>query len=99
MKVQLLTTQGCHLCEEALQLLQALQDQTPSLEIEPVEIADSAGLMEEYGSRIPVVQVAARTHDLGWPFDATQLRCFLYDLSPSGSKKAGIQSGETMNGN
>ena len=82
MKVQLLTTQGCHLCEEALHLLQALQGKLPSLEIEQVEIADSALLMEEYGSRIPVVQVATRTYDprtrdLGWPFDATQLHSFL----------------------
>ncbi len=77
MKVRLFTTQGCHLCEQALHLLRRLQAQDLPLEIELVEIADSALLMEQYGSRIPVIRVTDRSDDLGWPFDATQVRHFL----------------------
>ena len=52
--VQLYTTLGCHLCEQALALLKTLSPEL-NLSIEEIEIADSDELVDRYGIRIPVV--------------------------------------------
>ncbi len=75
MKVNLYTTLGCHLCEQAHGLLVTLEQQGVILEIHSIEIADSDTLMEKYGIRIPVVEVDSR--ELGWPFTLDELRAFL----------------------
>ena len=81
MKVNFYTTVGCHLCEEALVLLHALQeqvhDQGRPLQISEVDIADSEALMAEYGVRIPVISSDSSTGDIGWPFSLEELKQFL----------------------
>ena len=63
------TTEGCHLCEEAHSLLLQLQRQYPEkFQIETVDIATSDKLVEQYGTRIPVVVRKGRKDDIGWPF-------------------------------
>ena len=81
MRVSLFTTLGCHLCEEALVLLQAVAQarsaaEAEPLEIEAVEIADSDELMDRYGIRIPVVRTPDE-RELGWPFSLEALEGFL----------------------
>jgi hypothetical protein len=76
-KVNLYTTLGCHLCEQAHGLLLNLQQEGLSLEISSIEIADSDELMERYGIRIPVVEVSGESRELGWPFNLNELRTFL----------------------
>ena len=78
MKVILYTTLACHLCELALHLLQAQQNQQGKhrdIQIIEVEISDDDNLMERYGIRIPVLQVDDA--ELGWPFDEQRLQRFL----------------------
>lgn len=70
----LYTTQGCHLCEQAEELLQPVLDYiNAKLEKEvvlmPVEISESEDLVEQYGIRIPVLRVQGQSEELGWPFD------------------------------
>jgi len=81
MKVNFYTTVGCHLCEEALVLLHALQeqvhDQGRPLQISEVDIAASEALMAEYGVRIPVISSDSSTGDIGWPFSLEELKQFL----------------------
>lgn len=77
MKVQLFTTVGCHLCEEALGLLTTLVESGFNFDIEEVDIADSETLMERYGIRIPVIKVIDHDDELGWPFEIEQLQTFL----------------------
>jgi hypothetical protein len=72
----LYTTQACHLCEQAEALLTP-QLQTHDCHLERVEISGSDELMERYGIRIPVLQRLDSGAELGWPFDADQLRVFL----------------------
>jgi len=74
-RVDLYTTLGCHLCEEAEALLTHLQREGLHIKVTPVEIADSPELVDQYGIRIPVVRVAER--ELGWPFTLDTLRNFL----------------------
>ncbi len=75
MKVQLYTTLGCHLCEQAMEMLLYLQAQGIDLQIESIEIADDDDLMERYGIRIPVVR--GTDNEIGWPFSIEELRVFL----------------------
>ena len=82
-KIILYTTLGCHLCEQALHLLQhaqqAQQTQGRDMQIVEVEIAEDDALMERYGIRIPVLRVADA--ELGWPFNSEGLEQFLNNLS------------------
>ncbi len=75
MIVQLFTTLGCHLCEEAHEQLLSLTGDGMDLSIELVEIADSEDLMDRYGITIPVIRADDR--EIGWPFSADDLRTFL----------------------
>ena len=81
MKVNLYTTAGCHLCEEALDLLQVLQEQLEvqgrRLQISEIDIADSETLMAEYDVRIPVITSDLSQGDIGWPFSLNDLSLFL----------------------
>tara|TARA_B110000503_G_scaffold109272_1_gene163406 strand:- start:261 stop:500 length:240 start_codon:yes stop_codon:yes gene_type:complete len=72
---QLFTTLGCHLCEQAHELLLSLTGQGMELRIELIEIVDSAELMDRYGITIPVIQVEDR--EICWPFSIDELRAFL----------------------
>ena len=45
---------GCHLCEEAVRLLQRVQKQHP-FTLEEVNIQDDPALLADYGEQIPVV--------------------------------------------
>lgn len=62
----------CHLCEEA----EAVLEQAGVSAIY-IDIADDDGLIERYGTRIPVVRRADSGAELGWPFDAAALVRFL----------------------
>jgi glutaredoxin len=63
---------GCHLCEEALELLHAAGlGQALIL----VDIDADAELGVDYGLRIPVLE-RADGQSLDWPFDAEQAHAF-----------------------
>lgn len=67
MRIALFTTAGCHLCEQAFELLQRVST-IYSLDIVAVEIGDDDKLVEQYGIRIPVLQFEDG-EELNWPFD------------------------------
>jgi hypothetical protein len=84
--LRLYTTAGCHLCEQAEQLLPPVlayfsntQHKACGLEVEweRVEISDSHELFERYGMHIPVIGVADSDDELAWPFDQAQVFQFL----------------------
>lgn len=70
MKRELLlyTTSGCHLCEQATELLRPLLRRY-KLSLREVEISASDQLMDQYGIRIPVLGVEHSQVELAWPFD------------------------------
>lgn len=70
----LYTTLGCHLCEEARQMLEYLAQQG-EVGFRAEEIAESEQLVEEYGIRIPVIRRADGA-ELGWPFEFATLQEF-----------------------
>jgi len=64
------TTEGCHLCEEAIVVLQKLLTEQPEeYQIELIDIVQSDDLVARYGSRIPVIAKQGDRAGLGWPFD------------------------------
>jgi hypothetical protein len=67
----LYSTDGCHLCEEAMVLLDQI-----SADYSVQDIIDDAVLVEKYGIKIPVVATAAG-RELDWPFDVAALKLFL----------------------
>ncbi len=77
--LDLMTTEGCHLCDEAVAVLQQVLV-AGQAEVDLVDIVYDAELMERYAVRIPVLVARDSGQELGWPFDAPQLRQFLEAL-------------------
>lgn len=71
----LYSTSACHLCEQAMVLLQ------PWLErgvcVREVDISESDDLMQRYGLTIPVLARETGGPELNWPFDALKLQRWL----------------------
>lgn len=83
--LNLYSTSGCHLCEEAEALLRPLLA-GQALQLQIVEISDDADLFERYGLRIPVVaghDSKGEWQELGWPFDQAQAAVWLGQLNIS----------------
>lgn len=77
--LELMTTEGCHLCEHATPLLVAGLD--PNLfEVDLVDIAFDDQLMNLYATRIPVLVDSQSGAELDWPFDMQQLAEFVESL-------------------
>ncbi|MCL6414729.1 glutaredoxin family protein [Aestuariirhabdus sp. Z084] len=70
------TTSGCHLCDQALELLQPVIELN-ALQLELIDIAQSDRLIEDYGVRIPLIQLKGSKAELGWPFDEAKALDFL----------------------
>jgi len=65
-------TDGCHLCEEAVLLLQVA-----NIEFTEQDIVDDEQAMQQYAVRIPVLLHQASGTELGWPFGIEQLQHFI----------------------
>jgi len=81
------TTVGCHLCDEATQMLEQVCRVFPGMSWTAVEISVDAALVDKYGLRIPVIRLEGCAAELGWPFDQATLASFLASqmISPAGS--------------
>ena len=72
MTITLYTTLGCHLCDQARELLMMVN---PDLQIEFVDVAEDDALIARYGERIPVLSREGR--ELAWPFGLLDVQAFL----------------------
>jgi glutaredoxin len=66
---------GCHLCEDALKVLQSLKDEL-NFEIEEILIDGNEDLEKLYGEKIPVTQIDGTHHDF-WRVDPERFRTSL----------------------
>ncbi|MFZ5490960.1 MAG: glutaredoxin family protein [Pseudomonadota bacterium] len=71
MDLTLYVTRGCHLCEDALAVLDAAG---LGHAVAAVEIGYDAALAERYGVRIPVLRVMATARELDWPFTVADVQ-------------------------
>ncbi len=58
--IEFYTRPGCHLCEEALQVLEVIRSEF-DFEIQVVDISESPELDELYGTQIPVAKLDGST--------------------------------------
>ncbi|WP_421711021.1 glutaredoxin family protein [Alcanivorax sp.] len=72
MSVVLYTTVGCHLCEQAWELVSTV---APDITLTLVDVAEDDELLARYGERIPVLMKEGR--ELGWPFGLLDVQQFL----------------------
>lgn len=77
--LELMTTEGCHLCDQALPLLVEGIDPA-KFEVDLVDIAFEDELMNQYATRIPVLVEPQTKQSLDWPFDAAQLAQFIESI-------------------
>jgi glutaredoxin len=76
MKIRLYSTWGCHLCEQAEQLLQ----QAGVAEMaEVIDIVDDPQAFAQYRVHIPVLKV--NEQELFWPFELEQIQQLLRQQS------------------
>ena len=61
-QVQIYSRHGCHLCEQALETLEILQNEL-HFEIEEVFIDGDPELEYKYGDQVPVIQIDHVQHD------------------------------------
>ncbi|QUM76501.1 glutaredoxin family protein [Moritella sp. 24] len=68
------TTEGCHLCEQAWELITV---QGLVSEMTQVEIIHDELDIARYGIRIPVIKHIVTDREIGWPFDSEELADFI----------------------
>jgi glutaredoxin len=74
-RVRLLTKPGCHLCDDARAVIEAVCAELEE-SFDEVDITTEQALMDEYGEQIPVTFVDGRQHDY-WRVDPDRLRAAL----------------------
>ena len=80
-EVDLLGTQGCHLCDEAEKVIHEFNEMMLPhdfmVNFSQLDVATSKNLVSTYGSRIPVIIDKVTFSELDWPFDLKTLYEFL----------------------
>ena len=66
---------GCHLCEDALKILQSMQSEL-DFDLEEILIDGSEELEKLYGEKIPVTQIDGKHHDF-WRVDPERFKSSL----------------------
>jgi hypothetical protein len=79
-RLLLFGTAGCHLCEQAEQIINDCFPNNFELTIETIDIAEYEQWQEQYAIRIPVLYHPETTKDLGWPFNQTHIKEFINEL-------------------
>jgi hypothetical protein len=74
-------TTGCHLCEQAQQIINDCLPNYPELKIETIDIAEHEHWQEQYAIRIPVLYHPETKKDLGWPFIPWQVNQFINEIT------------------
>lgn len=68
MKLLLLGTSGCHLCEEAEHIINECRQAEPDVQIELIDIAEHGHWQQDYATLIPVLLHEKTAQTLNWPF-------------------------------
>jgi glutaredoxin len=74
-RVRLLAKPGCHLCDDARAVIEAVCADL-GVTYDEVDVTADADLMRQYGEEIPVTFVDGEQHDF-WRVDAARLRAAL----------------------
>jgi Glutaredoxin-like domain (DUF836) len=80
-RLLLFGTSGCHLCEQAEQIINDCLPKDCDLMIETIDIAEQEHWQEQYALCIPVLYHPETKKDLGWPFDQMNVKEFINELT------------------
>ncbi len=80
-RVTLLGKPGCHLCDDARDVVRAVLAEFPTVGFEERSILDDPELRDRYAEEIPVVLIDDRVHTV-WRVDADRLRTALTAVDP-----------------
>ena len=80
-RLLLLGTSGCHLCEQAEEIINACLPDNFGITIEIIDIAEQEQWQEKYAIRIPVLYHPETQKELGWPFENAQVIQFINELT------------------
>ncbi len=78
MHLILLSTAGCHLCEEAEEMIHACLPNGYQLEI--IDIAEQEHWQAQYAIRIPVLYHPESQKELAWRFTQAEAQAFIHAL-------------------
>ena len=78
-------TANCHLCEDAIDLIQLSNE---DIDLFVIEIIDDIDLYARYELIIPVLKCVNTERELGWPFNLESLQSFLVNNRKISNKKA-----------
>lgn len=74
-------TSGCHLCDDAHQLIIAsVFSKQAKIDCQVIDIIKHEQWLKKYSLRIPVLYHPDSEAELAWPFDAQQLDDFLSEI-------------------
>ncbi len=77
MRFLLLHTSGCHLCEQAEELINESLHTGLSCAIEIIDIAEQTQWQPEYATLIPVLLHVQTNNFLNWPFTQDDVLTFI----------------------
>jgi hypothetical protein len=77
MKYLLLETSGCHLCDQAEELINECLEIGLACSIEKIDIAEQTQWQTDYAILIPVLLHEQTNEYLNWPFTHTQILTFI----------------------
>ena len=77
----LLSTDGCHLCDDAKAMLEQL-----NVDFELVDIIEDDQLVAHYGDKIPVLMAEGAQQALFWPFTNEQIKQYISFYGISSTK-------------
>lgn len=69
--MNLYSSEGCHLCEQALELCEQLGIET---QVEVIDIVERNEFFETYKLHIPVIEHKQSAKKLFWPFSKEELK-------------------------
>ena len=72
-RLTLLGKPGCHLCDDARDVVLKVLADRPEVVFEELSILDDPALLDAYAEEIPVVLIDERVHTI-WRVDADRLR-------------------------
>ena len=70
----------CHLCDDALAVVDGVLAEYPAVALERRSILDDPVLLEKYHDEIPVLLIDGRVHNI-WRIDPARLRTALEGVS------------------
>lgn len=81
MRLILFGTSGCHLCDQASEIIEDSVQADFGLMLENIDIAESEHWQAQYAQLIPVLYDPETRKELRWPFDQTQVKNYITELN------------------